>query len=650
MANAGGKRYFKYFVLAILSLWVVSCKKSPSDGVKLIVNSDFISYRVSIKIEDAADASKVPTNSYVNITGPNANLIYNSFGKRDFTVRDGQVDLGINPAFNPVGGAPVVFNVQIYADGFLPDTKHISISADQHNGTITAKLINTSAPPAGVQILQKEFSLNAGKMPATSVLQIGSGVPSGSSIGGNLKALAATPPSPIGPTVPIDTAYYDNSNTTLVMPKGMTFFYAPDGSTIFSSMPQGGRISNYNQIIGAITNKVTYTGSYLRAVLTYSPQVWDNKTQVFDYSSSSYASNPPVTGGISTLKGVNNPAANLPEDQLFYQSAVKQSLTGIRFIGRIVIGGQLRDVDIIPSSDYPWYTSYRLDKTFANPVTNRAIQPGDSIEIGIDPVNRKTLRTAIIQTGMNDYTVQIQGYNAGYYVNAPYTLDCNYTVDASTELTDTRGSGYILNNAIGTQASYKYSLADVTNAIPDYDNIYTNFSFYFRPVNYSYYNSYQVAPFTSQAFKFKIISSSPIDKSALQVTASSSYWSISNDVAVISGAVSGNLKPLAGITQKLYPLVTIDGTLSCPNSSLLTIKPTYDYYLPGYKNYYGLVRFVNGLWSTRSLPPGYIWQYTVYTNNKTISFADTVSSKYQVGSYYYIKKTQKIDDCSAFGQ
>lgn len=152
-------------LLAMGSMLFTQCTK-PTEGFTISINADVFDNVVAVKFYDAAKPGVAPANIKMNITGDNAQSIYEISGHKIFTVVDGVISLGLLPAAAPTEGRPATFVINATADGYLPVRIPVTILAGQATKLVTISMVNLDNPPPGVTVVQKSTSLNNNAIPA----------------------------------------------------------------------------------------------------------------------------------------------------------------------------------------------------------------------------------------------------------------------------------------------------------------------------------------------------------------------------------------------------------------------------------------------------------------------------------------------------
>ncbi|HVX51707.1 MAG TPA: hypothetical protein VHB48_16215, partial [Chitinophagaceae bacterium] len=250
----------QFFYVPLLCLACVTACKKPNEGIIIAFNTDLIKYQVLLQFQDAATSTTVPSGIKVNIYGGDAENVYNSGGKKSYSVAgDGTLNLGIDPKRTPIAGSPVSFYVQASANGYITQTQKVVISQGQTFKKVTVKLINAATPPKGYNVIQKTYTLTNGVLSKPAIAgfamnenRTGSDIADNTTEENAMQKLAGLVISNLSkasfagtfantltnivnssvnkgllfraPAPPADTAYYDNGNVSVVIPKGATFY------------------------------------------------------------------------------------------------------------------------------------------------------------------------------------------------------------------------------------------------------------------------------------------------------------------------------------------------------------------------------------------------------------------------------------------
>lgn len=551
---------------------LVSCRKKPTDNINLKVNTDIFQYIAVVKISDAANASQIPANIVVSISGDDADYIYAVTGKKLFTTNNGVLQLAVDPKKVPAAGNPVSFNVEISAAGYLPVTANIKIQPGQTRPAYNVRMINLNTPPAGMVIKPQVVNLSGGALSSPGIFQAAK--------------------------ITGDSTYYDNGISTVVLPQGTTFYYYKTQTNLVqgtkqipitsdSSVQYGDITHVYTRITGYYNEeysylstslvKTAYTGATVTVIPIYQPG--SNVDYILYPMSDPYGTNANGTPGLVQLLN----GTSVTENNLLFKTAVQQKLVGVYFIGTITDAttGKTKQICISPDSSYHWFTSMVIDPTFINPITSQPIKAGDSIEAGIvtDNTGTHTIHAAVKKGNNGQLRIETQSPDAGYYYDAPYKNTVSVSADVSVD----------------------------TNTIPDIENLngYTYLQYTGAGSGSGYmFNFYQY--FIPQPGPSKILSWTYALNSAFQVQQTQNitaayYWNkqLTNK--------SGQGQSAFGMPflYTLDPIVEFNLTFNCSSKSYY---PTYSGsdIINGNNGYIGYFYFnmINGRWRTRGVQQG----------------------------------------------
>jgi hypothetical protein len=576
-------------ILAAAAIIMPGCKKSPTDNIKIIINPDIIKNSMVVEITDAADSATHPANVTVGFSGQDANYIYETGGTKTFNVKNGVLAIGLGPQRVLTAGSPARFNITVSAPGYLPFTQALSISSTQQSQVIKLKLINLSKPPAGLQIYQTDVPLLNGAVAAQTSFKVFS---------------SAQPQINARRSQSTTAPFSDDGQTSVILPEGTTFHYYTSEQTGTAtsitispqyeqdpiSLNNGNGTAYYNRLVKYDTLQVNYPVYSLieHEVSASDVTIVAYYSQGYDVPYSVYPYNDYTPFNVKLINGTS-----IPEDQLLYKSAVTKKLSGIEFTA---IQNGIK-VEVSPDKQYNWYTSFVLNPAAINPQTGNPIQPGDSIEAGLDVTNHVTLHTVVQKVTLSDGSTQLRAQSqtpdVGYYYKATYSTDYNYTFNSAapsvSDGNNISAYGYV---SVTTGGSYIQAA-----------------NFYVQPNSGILNCSGKVRSFT------------PIQ---IQAGMEIEYWGkyyFSSTVSGVSGSVG-----LPFFT--LQPTVTFNVTFSCTTNSKQFNGAGYAS-ITGDDGSSGYAFMSDGIWSTNGMKQGhkYIasiisstgltggWTNTLNTNN-----------------------------------
>ncbi len=586
------------FFILLLTIIGFSCKKSPLDNFKLIISPDVIKYSMLLDIKDAANNNIAPQNIQIGFSGKDAEHIYEISGSKLFKAVDGFLNIGLGPQRTPTTNDPAVFSITINADGYLPITQELNVTALQKKQVVKLQLINISNPPAGMQILQQNIALVNGAIQGQTFIRVSST--------GTGKRVLSTQSASASPSV----STFDDGQTNIVFPDGTTFYYYTWVKTgtktdivkepIYSQknipLNPGNGTAYYNRLIGYYDKQITYDvgevkkvkfdGSEIKVLCQYV------SGEDINYSAYSYEAYSPFQ--VSLLNG-----EQIPEDQILYKSAVEKKLSGLVFTGKLSDGAL---VMLSPDQDYNWYTSFVLKTTTINSLTGSAIKAGDLIETGIDKASGTTLRTSIIEVttanGKRELRANTQTNDAGYYYRGIYLADYNYSFN-----TDYNGSTVADPENFSAYASVR-----VKSGSQQYPGAFRTFSPNSGIVN----------------LNGKIRSFDPI---TITCNYGVSYWGQNYNEAVNGNSGNINVFEKTATHIKLEPLVTFEVTNECTSKNKI-------YRLEGYAvvnskdgTSDGYANINNGIWRTNGLVQGKDYESVIYVKGQVIMYKNTINKQ-----------------------
>ena len=298
----------------------------------------------------------------------------------------------------------------------------------------------------------------------------------------------------------------------------------------------------------------------------------------------------------------------LAEDKILYKSAVTKKLVDLFFTAKVEDKSgsttTIREVVVTPENPISWYTSFVLNPSFINPVTNKAIANGDVIECGLDPKNKTTLRTTVkevsLANGSKQLRAESQTTDIGYYFPAVYTADYNYNFNT-----------------------------DLSAEIADVNNVYGYISVGINTGSANLGTQYKVSPNQGNAvLSGKIRSFTPIQISSGYNV---SYWGKSYSSTPISSG-SGTFNVFADIAQKLTiePAVSFDLNFTCPGKVEFLGFGTA--HITGSDGKDGWAYVKNGKWVTNGFTQGQTYHAEINIDGGLIKWNN------RIDKYTYIEK------------
>lgn len=135
----------------IAALLCAACTK-PTEGIKIVVDTNVIKYTALIHITDAANGGNPPAGVSLAVTGQDADQIYEISGKKNFTVAGGIISVGPTPALVPTADRPVKFNIVVTAPGYTTVIQPVQISPGQAQQVISVSMAKTNMAGGGVTV------------------------------------------------------------------------------------------------------------------------------------------------------------------------------------------------------------------------------------------------------------------------------------------------------------------------------------------------------------------------------------------------------------------------------------------------------------------------------------------------------------------
>ncbi len=141
--------------LALLT-GILSCQ-NPLKDVNILVSSEILKYTAMLHVTDAFGNPQ--SDLTVTIRGRDAEYVYNLDGRKQFTLQDGLVGLGIHPKHEPTPGNPVVFQVELSGANYFTQLVPVVIVAEQFSMINAVSVINLEDTPPGVSVYAPSISL-----------------------------------------------------------------------------------------------------------------------------------------------------------------------------------------------------------------------------------------------------------------------------------------------------------------------------------------------------------------------------------------------------------------------------------------------------------------------------------------------------------
>jgi hypothetical protein len=138
----------KIIILAFVMLALSACKK-PTENIKIIVDTDVIKNTAMINVTDAQTGNAAPSNVNIAVVGADAANIYELSGKKNITLANGMVTIGLHPSIVPTTDKPITISVEITGTGYNKETKQVVFTAAQKQQVVNIAITKTGAtgPP-----------------------------------------------------------------------------------------------------------------------------------------------------------------------------------------------------------------------------------------------------------------------------------------------------------------------------------------------------------------------------------------------------------------------------------------------------------------------------------------------------------------------
>jgi len=136
----------KTILLGVMLLSVAGCSTKPTDGVKVTIDMNILKYSMLVRVTDAS--FNVVAGTTMTITGTNASSIYEISGKKVFTVTDGNITLGLDPAFSIAAGN-ATFNINVTAPGYKTTTYAATFTSSTLQQSINLSIVLTASASTG---------------------------------------------------------------------------------------------------------------------------------------------------------------------------------------------------------------------------------------------------------------------------------------------------------------------------------------------------------------------------------------------------------------------------------------------------------------------------------------------------------------------
>lgn len=144
---------------------VASCE-SPLKDFNLQISTEVIKHSATLQLT-GSDGVAI-SNATVKLVAGDINDIYNLEGKKDFKVVNGFVEFGVNPNREVLAGAPVTFQAEISASGYITQIVTVSIT-NVNNGVQNVTLVKPAVMPEGAVSSSHTVALSSSGATLTAV-------------------------------------------------------------------------------------------------------------------------------------------------------------------------------------------------------------------------------------------------------------------------------------------------------------------------------------------------------------------------------------------------------------------------------------------------------------------------------------------------
>lgn len=151
-------RKLAIYTLAFALAGAAASCESPLKDFNLQISDEVINHSAVLQIKDADGAEL--NNATVRLVGGDIQDIYNLNGTKEFKVLNGMVAFGVTPNRDVMAGAPVVFQVEIAASGYITQIVTVSIT-HVNNGMQLVTLVKPMVLPDGAAGATQNVALGA---------------------------------------------------------------------------------------------------------------------------------------------------------------------------------------------------------------------------------------------------------------------------------------------------------------------------------------------------------------------------------------------------------------------------------------------------------------------------------------------------------
>ncbi|GEM_PF-1265459 len=272
------------FALFLSLTLLFSACEDPIKDISLHISPRMYNYVMEVEMHDFANPDAPYTGEVqIEITGPDANKIYNVDGTKNYEAKFGRLLLITNAANEPIDGDPLEFTVKISSGEYMDKELNFLVENGQTYSSLDAFLINRTNLPQGLVSSGTSASLNAnGQLdqplqfstnPAGSAEALIIDIPTG------VKFTDASGNVISGSNLNVEVISYDQSRpaVNLAMPNNGINAEKVNGEIVLSFIPPAGSFEINMDIDG--TEVKGFSGSGINLSMPLAPGLENPLTQ-----------------------------------------------------------------------------------------------------------------------------------------------------------------------------------------------------------------------------------------------------------------------------------------------------------------------------------------------------------------------------------
>lgn len=142
-----------YILFLSVTLFLWGCD-NPIEDVNIVLDTDdIINTTIAVELTNAVDGSPINEFADISITGPDASMVLDLIGERDYsTAGDGLLTLILHPDAQPSSSNPINFTINANVDGYETITRDVTLT-DIGNSVEVIDMVNLQEPPEGLLFL-----------------------------------------------------------------------------------------------------------------------------------------------------------------------------------------------------------------------------------------------------------------------------------------------------------------------------------------------------------------------------------------------------------------------------------------------------------------------------------------------------------------